>query len=141
MSEKVYIDPTDWSNRYAVEVELYDRDDFSKITETLTRIGIANNAERTLTQTCHLFYRGNKYYLVHFKELFILDCKPVNIDPEDILRRNRIINLLEEWGLIRVKPEFRTRIENQALSSTFRIIPFRDKSLWNLKTKYQIGLR
>ena len=136
--DKKYIDPTEWVTKYAVEINFIDEDnDFLRITETLTRIGIANYKQNDLIQTCHLLHKGGKYYITHFKELLALDGYPVNITNDDILRRNRIAGLLEKWNLIVV--ENPDRIMHQAKPTSFSIISHRDKHKWNLKTKYRIG--
>lgn len=135
-NEKKFIGPTEWAIHYAVEVNI-DQNDFLKIAETLTRIGIANHKDKVLTQTCHIFQKMGKYYITHFKELLALDGKPVNIDSEDILRRNRIVSLLEEWGMVKVVD--RSKIEHQSIPTSFTILPFSEKKGWTLKAKYQIG--
>ena len=102
-------------------------------------MGIANHRDKVLTQSCHLLFKGKKYYITHFKEMLALDGKPVNIDPEDILRRNRIISLFKKWGMINVVND--DRIEHQSAPASFHIIPHNEKHLWQLNQKYKIGIR
>ena len=121
-----------------IEITLESRDDFLKIKETLTRIGIASNKEKKLYQSCHILHKRGKYYIVHFKELFALDGKPSSIVENDIARRNAIINLLEEWGLIKVvNPDFIK--DPRAPLSQIKIIAYKDKNEWQLVAKYNIG--
>jgi hypothetical protein len=123
-----------------VEIELKNDEDFLKIKETLTRIGIASRKDNTLYQSCHILHKKNKYYIVHFKELFLLDGKQANIDESDFARRNTIIKLLEEWDLLKVvNPELIE--EPSATLNQIKIIPHKDKSEWNLVAKYTIGRR
>ena len=121
-----------------VEVTLNKSDDFLKVKETLTRIGLASKKDNTLYQSCHILHKQGKYYIVHFKELFALDGKPSDITENDIARRNTIANLLEEWDLIDiVRPE---QTDDPIVSlSQVKIIPFKEKHDWNLVTKYNIG--
>lgn len=121
-----------------VEVTLSKSDDFLKVKETLTRIGLASKKDNTLYQSCHILHKQGKYYIVHFKELFALDGKPSDITENDIARRNTIANLLEEWDLIDiVRPE---QTDDPIVSlSQVKIIPFKEKHDWNLVTKYNIG--
>ena len=121
-----------------IEVTLAEKDDFLKIRETLTRIGVAAKKENVLYQSCHILHKLGKYYIVHFKELFALDGKPSSIVENDVARRNTIINLLSEWGLIKiVSPE---RIEElRAPLSQIKIIAHKDKNDWELVAKYNIG--
>lgn len=137
MNDMRYIDPTQWVQQFAVEVELISDDDYLKITETLTRMGIANYKERVLTQSCHLVYRDKKYYITHFKELLALDGNLVNIVPDDVLRRNRIVALLVKWKLIKVVDPI--RIERQATPTSFTVLSHHEKKKWTLKAKYQVG--
>lgn len=121
-----------------IEVSLMNKDDFLKIRETLTRIGVASKKDNVLYQSCHILHKQGKYYIVHFKELFALDGKPSSIIDNDIARRNTIINLLNEWGLIKVVSQ--TSIEDpRAPISQIKIIPFKDKNNWELVAKYNIG--
>jgi hypothetical protein len=121
-----------------IEVTLAEKDDFLKIRETLTRIGVAAKKENVLYQSCHILHKQGKYYIVHFKELFALDGKPSSIVDNDVARRNTIVNLLSEWGLITiVSPE---RIEEpRAPLSQIKIIAHKDKNDWELVAKYNIG--
>jgi hypothetical protein len=121
-----------------IEVTLAEKDDFLKIRETLTRIGVAAKKENVLYQSCHILHKQGKYYIVHFKELFALDGKPSSIVDNDIARRNTIVNLLSEWGLIKiVSPE--TIEEPRAPLSQIKIIAHKDKTDWELVAKYNIG--
>ena len=121
-----------------VEVTLDQKDDFLKVRETLTRIGVASKKDRTLYQSCHILHKQGHYYIVHFKELFALDGKPANISENDVQRRNAIAKLLEEWGLITiVNPQI--MIDNIAPLHQIKIISFKEKHEWDLVTKYNIG--
>ncbi len=121
-----------------VEVTLNEEDDFLKVRETLTRIGVSSRKERILYQSCHILHKQGKYYIVHFKELFALDGKPSNISENDIQRRNTIANLLEQWGLITVlNPQIVK--DNMAPIHQIKIIAFKEKDDWELVTKYNIG--
>lgn len=121
-----------------IEVTLAEKDDFLKVRETLTRIGVAAKKENVLYQSCHILHKQGKYYIVHFKELFALDGKPSSMVENDVARRNTIINLLAEWGLIKiVTPE---KIEEpKAPLSQIKIIAHKDKTDWELVAKYNIG--
>lgn len=121
-----------------VEVKLAEEEDFLKVRETLTRIGVASRKDRTLYQSCHILHKQGKYYIVHFKELFALDGKPTNFAEEDIARRNTIANLLTEWGLITLVDPIKTE-EPAAPLSQIKIISYKDKDAWELVTKYNIG--
>ena len=121
-----------------VEVLLKDDDDFLKIRETLTRIGVASHKNKTLYQSCHILHKQGKYYIVHFKELFALDGKPSNFGDEDIGRRITIANLLAEWGLIKLVDGEKTK-EPIAPLNQIKVLPYKDKAEWNLETKYNIG--
>ena len=118
-----------------LEVTLKEPDDFLKVRETLSRIGVASRKEKKLYQSCHILHKQGKYYIVHFKELFALDGKETNLTDNDIGRRNRIASLLKDWGLIDVKGE----IQNVSPLSQIKIISFKEKSEWTLETKYNIG--
>jgi hypothetical protein len=123
-----------------IEVRLKTAEDFLKIKETLSRIGLASKKDNTLYQSCHILHKQGKYYIVHFKELFMLDGKDSTFTEEDEARRNRIVNLLEEWELLeQVEPD-RT-LEPIAPLNKIKIIPFKEKNKWNLVTKYTIGNR
>ena len=121
-----------------VEVTLKEADDFLKVRETLTRIGVASKKSETLFQSCHILHKQGKYYIVHFKELFGLDGKPTDFTNDDVARRNTIANLLAEWGLVvLVVPE--KSIEPVSPLSQIKVIPFSQKGDWDLVTKYNIG--
>ena len=120
-----------------LEVTLKEPDDFLKVRETLTRIGISSKREKKLWQSCHILHKRGKYYIVHFKELFALDGLPTNLSDNDIFRRNTIADLLEEWGLIEIvekDPE-----DERVPIHHLKIIPYRDKGDWDLCPKYHIG--
>ena len=121
-----------------IEVKLNEQDDFLKVRETLTRIGVSSRKEKVLYQSCHILHKQGKYYITHFKELFALDGKLSNISENDIQRRNAIANLLEEWGLIKIlNPELMK--DNIAPIHQVKIISFKEKNDWQLITKYNIG--
>jgi hypothetical protein len=121
-----------------VEVTFAERDDFLKIRETLSRIGIASRREQELFQSCHILHKRGKYYIVHFKELFQLDGKPTTIEESDLGRRNTICNLLQQWKLLTVVVP--TTIETPTVPlSQYKIIPYKEKKDWKLTTKYSIG--
>lgn len=124
-----------WKQSDMVEVTLGEPDDFLKVRETLTRIGVASRKERKIYQSCHILHKQGKYYIVHFKELFALDGKETNISENDIGRRNRISSLLKDWGLIDIVGS----TEPMSPLSQIKIISFKDKSDWTLQTKYNIG--
>ena len=121
-----------------VEVTLKADDDFLKIRETLTRIGVASRKDKTIYQSCHILHKQGKYYIVHFKELFALDGKPSNFGMEDQARRNTIANLLAEWGLVELVQPPRSS-EPVAPLSQIKVLPHREKNEWNLVAKYNIG--
>jgi hypothetical protein len=121
-----------------VEVELPSEESFLKIKETLTRIGIASRKDKKLYQSCHILHKQGKYYIVHFKELFMLDGKINNFSDEDEARRNTIVKLLEEWGLIKTVTE-RSADEPAAPLSQIKILPYKEKDQWELVAKYSIG--
>ena len=118
-----------------LEGTLKEPDDFLKVRETLSRIGVASRKERTLYQSCHILHKQGRYFIVHFKELFALDGKDTNLSENDIARRNTIANLLNDWGLIEVKGS----VEPMAPLSQIKILSFREKDEWTLETKYNIG--
>ena len=129
------VEPTvDWSQDQMVEIILNEPDDFLKVRETLTRIGVASRKEKKLYQSCHILHKQGKYYIVHFKELFALDGKETNISENDIGRRNRISSLLKDWGLIDIVGS----TEPMSPLSQIKIISFKDKSDLKLETKYNI---
>jgi len=119
-----------------VEVQLKNSEDFLKVKETLTRIGIASSKTDTLYQSCHVLHKRGKYYLVHFKEMFMLDGKTNNFGDEDKRRRDAIVTLLEEWNLLDIVDENFERVRDL---KGIKVIPFKQKSEWNLVTKYNIG--
>lgn len=121
-----------------VEITFPEKDDFLKIRETLTRIGVASRREQELFQSCHILHKRGKYYITHFKELFKLDGKPTSIDESDIGRRNTIVKLLEQWKLISIVDESIVS-EPIAPLSQIKIIPYKEKNEWKLTTKYSIG--
>ena len=121
-----------------IEITFPEKDDFLKIRETLTRIGVASRKEQELYQSCHILHKRGKYYITHFKELFILDGKPSNIDENDIGRRNTIINLLQQWSLLKVVNPDSIK-EPTAPLSQIKVIAFKEKNEWVLETKYNIG--
>jgi hypothetical protein len=120
-----------------VEVTLKQPDDFLKVKETLTRIGVASKKSNTLFQSCHILHKQGKYYIVHFKELFALDGKPSDFSEEDQSRRNTIANLLEEWELVDIVNA--EKVANAGSLSTIKVIPFNQKGEWELVAKYNIG--
>jgi hypothetical protein len=121
-----------------VEVTLNEKDDFLKIRETLTRIGVASKKEKLLYQSCHILHKQGKYYIVHFKELFALDGKPTDITENDLARRNTIALLLEDWGLLKLLNPKKAE-DLQVSLSQIKIIGFREKDEWQLVPKYNIG--
>ena len=121
-----------------VEVTLNEQDDFLKVRETLTRIGVSSRKEKVLYQSCHILHKQGQYYIVHFKELFALDGKPSNISENDIQRRNAIANLLEEWGLVKIINR-KLLEDNIAPLHQIKIIAFKEKDEWSLIPKYNIG--
>ena len=127
---------TSWSPEEMLEVRLNEPDDFLKVRETLSRIGVASRKDKTLFQSCHILHKQGKYYIVHFKELFELDGKDTNFSENDIARRNTIANLLTDWGLVDVVGT--SKIEAAPLSQ-IKVISFKEKSDWRLETKYNIG--
>jgi len=126
-----------WTPDQMVEVNLSEPDDFLKVRETLTRIGVASRKEKKLYQSCHILHKQGKYYIVHFKELFALDGKSANLSLNDVQRRNRIIQLLSDWGLITIKEP--DTIVDVAPLSQIKVLSYKDKGGWNLESKYNIG--
>ena len=126
-----------WTPDQMVEVNLGEPDDFLKVRETLTRIGVASRKEKKLYQSCHILHKQGKYYIVHFKELFALDGKSANLSLNDVQRRNRIIQLLSDWGLITIKQP--DTIVDVAPLSQIKVLSYKDKGGWNLESKYNIG--
>ena len=129
------MDSINWSQEQMLEVGLKEPDDFLKIRETLSRIGVASRKERKLYQSCHILHKQGRYYIVHFKELFALDGKQTNLSDNDIARRNTITKLLKDWELVEVVVE----LNDLAPLSQIKIISFKEKDEWNLETKYNIG--
>ena len=128
----------EWYEDFALEVKLFDDETFLKVMETLSRIGISSNREKKLFQSCHILSKKNKYYIVHFKELFALDGRAVNISTEDLGRRNTIACLLEEWGMITVK-DHKFVNENRLPVTSIKVLKYSQKEDYELITKYQIG--
>jgi hypothetical protein len=122
-----------------IEVTLEEQDDFLKVRETLTRIGVASKKDKTLYQSCHILHKRGQYYVVHFKELFALDGKPTDITENDLSRRNAIANLLEDWGLIKLVNKSQTEMPEPIFLSQVKIISHKEKNEWQLVPKYQIG--
>ena len=132
------VEPTiEWSQDQMVEVLLNEPDDFLKVRETLTRIGVASRKEKKLYQSCHILHKQGRYFIVHFKELFALEGKRANLTVNDVQRRNRIVRLLADWGLISVvSPDSVTDI---APLNQIKVLAYKDKSDWILEQKYNIG--
>ena len=130
-------DTISWSSADMLEVTIKQPDDFLKVRETLTRIGVASRKDKTLFQSCHILHKQGKYYITHFKELFALDGKNSTLTENDIQRRNTIALLLQDWNLIDVVNT--TLVENKAPLSQIKVLPFKEKSEWNLVAKYNIG--
>ena len=128
-------DVIEWKPEHMLEVKLKEPDDFLKIRETLTRIGVASRKERKIYQSCHILHKQGRYFIVHFKELFALDGKQSSISANDIERRNTISQLLSDWGLV----ELVNPVENKAPLSQIKVLPFKEKSEWVLEPKYNIG--
>ena len=126
-----------WSIDQMIEVTLNEPDDFLKVRETLTRIGVASRKEKKIYQSCHILHKQGKYYIVHFKEIFALDGKRANLTQNDVQRRNRIIKLLTDWGLIRVVNE--KKITDIAPLNQIKVLAYKEKHEWILETKYNIG--
>ena len=126
-----------WSPDQMIEVTLKEPDDFLKVRETLTRIVVASRKEKKIYQSCHILHKQGKYYIVHFKELFALDGKRANLFINDVQRRNRIAQLLSDWGLVNVVST--SAIEDAAPLSQIKVLSYKDKSEWTLESKYNIG--
>ena len=126
-----------WSTNDMLEVSLHEPDDFLKIRETLTRIGVASRKDQKLYQSCHILHKQGRYFIVHFKELFLLDGKPSNLLENDIQRRNTIATLLADWGLVSlINP---SQAQDCAPLRQIKVIPFKEKTQWELCPKYNIG--
>jgi len=126
-----------WSSDQMVEISLNEPDDFLKVRETLTRIGVASRKEKKIYQSCHILHKQGRYFLVHFKELFALDGKHANLTTNDVQRRNRIAQLLSDWGLVEVLNV--EQIKDIAPLNQIKVLAYRDKGDWILETKYNIG--
>jgi len=122
-----------------IEVTLGEKDDFLKVRETLTRIGVASKKDKILYQSCHILHKQGKYYIVHFKELFALDGKPTDISENDLSRRNAIAKLLEDWGLVKIVDKNQIETPEPIFLSQVKIISHKEKDEWNLVPKYNIG--
>ena len=130
-------DSVNWSPEDMLEVTIKQPDDFLKVRETLTRIGVASRKDKTLFQSCHILHKQGKYFIVHFKELFALDGKKATLTQNDIQRRNTIAVLLQDWNLISVVKK--EAAEDKAPLSQIKVLPFKEKKEWNLSAKYNIG--
>ena len=128
-----------WKQSDMVEVSLNEPDDFLKVRETLTRIGVASRKEKKIYQSCHILHKQGKYYIVHFKELFALDGKNTNLSLNDIQRRNRIVQLLVDWGLVTINDESKEKISDLAPLNQIKVLSFKEKDDWTLESKYNIG--
>jgi len=128
-----------WAPDQMVEVILNEPDDFLKVRETLTRIGVASRKEKKIYQSCHILHKQGRYYLVHFKELFALDGKHANLTVNDVQRRNRIAQLIADWGLVTVANP--SQIQDIAPLNQIKVLAYRDKGDWILETKYNIGAK
>ena len=126
-----------WSTDQMVEITLNEPDDFLKVRETLTRIGVASRKEKKIYQSCHILHKQGRYYIVHFKELFALDGKHANLTQNDVQRRNRIIQLLSDWGLITILNV--NKITDIAPLNQIKVLAYKEKHEWILETKYNIG--
>ena len=126
-----------WTTDSMIEVGLKEPDDFLKVRETLTRIGVASRKEKKLYQSCHILHKQGKYYIVHFKELFALDGKKANLSLNDVQRRNRIVQLLGDWGLVSIN--VKESIADVAPLSQIKVLAYKEKGDWTLESKYNIG--
>ena len=126
-----------WTTDSMIEVGLREPDDFLKVRETLTRIGVASRKEKKLYQSCHILHKQGKYYIVHFKELFALDGKKANLSLNDVQRRNRIVQLLGDWGLVSIN--VKESIADVAPLSQIKVLAYKEKGDWTLESKYNIG--
>ena len=126
-----------WSTDQMIEITLNEPDDFLKVRETLTRIGVASRKEKKIYQSCHILHKQGRYYIVHFKELFALDGKHANLTQNDVQRRNRIIQLLSDWGLITIMNV--NKITDIAPLNQIKVLAYKEKHEWILETKYNIG--
>ena len=130
-------DEVKWTSDSMIEVGLREPDDFLKVRETLTRIGVASRKEKKLYQSCHILHKQGKYYIVHFKELFALDGKKANLSLNDVQRRNRIVQLLGDWGLVSINNK--ESITDVAPLSQIKVLAYKEKGDWTLESKYNIG--
>ena len=130
-------DEVKWTTESMIEVGLREPDDFLKVRETLTRIGVASRKEKKLYQSCHILHKQGKYYIVHFKELFALDGKKANLSLNDVQRRNRIVQLLGDWGLVSINSK--ESIADVAPLSQIKVLAYKEKGDWTLESKYNIG--
>ena len=128
-----------WKQTDMVEVVLNEPDDFLKVRETLTRIGVASRKEKKIYQSCHILHKQGKYYIVHFKELFALDGKNTNFSLNDVQRRNRIVQLLVDWGLVSINTISQEKISDLAPLNQIKVLSFKEKNEWTLESKYNIG--
>ena len=126
-----------WKQSDMIEVLLSEPDDFLKVRETLTRIGVASRKEKKIYQSCHILHKQGKYFIVHFKELFALDGKKTNLSTNDVQRRNRIIQLLSDWGLIKISDA--DKVVDLAPLNQIKVLAFKEKDDWTLESKYNIG--
>ena len=128
-----------WRQTDMVEVVLSEPDDFLKVRETLTRIGVASRKEKKIYQSCHILHKQGMYFIVHFKELFALDGKKTNLSVNDIQRRNRIVQLLVDWGLVTIDSLSQEKIADLAPLNQIKVLSFKEKGEWTLESKYNIG--
>ena len=128
-----------WKQADMVEVVLGEPDDFLKVRETLTRIGVASRKEKKIYKSCHILHKQGKYYIVHFKELFALDGKNTNFSLNDLQRRNRIIQLLVDWGLVSISEKDKEKIIDLAPLNQIKVLSYKEKGDWTLESKYNIG--
>ena len=129
----------EWTTSSMLEVTLEEPDDFLKVRETLTRIGVASRKDNTLFQSCHILHKQGRYFIVHFKELFLLDGKKSNLEENDIARRNTIATLMSDWGLLSI--DDKDKANPKAPLRQIKIIPFKEKNNWTLQPKYNIGYK
>ena len=128
-----------WSSDQMIEISLSEPDDFLKVRETLTRIGVASRKEKKIYQSCHILHKQGRYFIVHFKELFALDGKHANLTQNDVQRRNRIVQLLVDWGLVDILNA--DKIQDIAPLNQIKVLSYKDKGDWILETKYNIGTK
>ena len=133
----VQVPEVNWTSDQMVEISLGEPDDFLKVRETLTRIGVASRKEKKIYQSCHILHKQGRYYIVHFKELFALDGKHANLTQNDVQRRNRIVQLLVDWGLVDILNA--DKIQDIAPLNQIKVLSYKDKGDWILETKYNIG--